>query len=350
MIIMIDTFTLSQDLKKGNLKNCYIFCGTDEKIIEECIENIIEKSISKNLRELNFQKFDGCALESFDAIINACQTLPFMSDKKVVVVYRAPFINDNSTEKSKLSGEKQFELICSYIQKIPKHCILIMYDVFKGKRDKPGRKIYKMDKSACVVRVGKLKGRQLEQKVEKLFIERKKNIRKLELRIFCSLVEEENFSEIKNEVEKLCCYTYEREISREDIEKLLSKSSDEDIFDLVNPIADKKVKEALNVLDELLYKGMKISYILSMIERQFDRMLKMKVELEAKREKKYIMNMLGMKSEYAYKIMVGQSKKFTIRQLKRSLDMCLDTEERIKSLPVNEKTEMELLIINTTAA
>jgi len=47
--------------------------------------------------------------------------------------------------------------------------------------------------------------------------------------------------------------------------------------------------------------------------------------------------------------MVKQSKKFTINQLKKAVELCLNTEKRIKSSSIDEKTEMELLIINTTA-
>jgi DNA polymerase III subunit delta len=347
---MIDTFTFKEDIKKGNLKSCYIFYGTDEKIIEECINSIVDKVIEHNFLELNCEKFDGSSLESFDRVINACQTLPFMSEKRVVIVYRASFINDNSKDKSKLSGEKQFKNICSYLKQIPKHCILIMYDVFKSKRDKPGRKIYNIDKNACVVNVGKLKGRQFENRVQELFNEKKKNIRKFELRIFCSIMEDIDFGTVKNEVEKLCCYTYGRDITKDDIRKLFMKVDDDDIFDLVNSIANKKVKQALNVLDELLYKGVKISYILAMVERQFDMLLRIKIELELKKDKKSIMKTLKIRSDYAYSIMVSQSKKFTLKQLRRTLDLCLNVEQRIKSLSVDEKTEMELLIINTTAA
>jgi DNA polymerase III subunit delta len=163
-------------------------------------------------------------------------------------------------------------------------------------------------------------------------------------------MEDIDFGTVKNEVEKLCCYTYGRDITKDDIRKLFMKVDDDDIFDLVNSIANKKVKQALNVLDELLYKGVKISYILAMVERQFDMLLRIKIELELKKDKKSIMKTLKIRSYYAYSIMVSQSKKFTLKQLRRALDLCLNVEQRIKSLSVDEKTEIELLIINTTAA
>lgn len=350
---MIDAFTFKEDVKKGNLKKCYVFCGLDEKIICECVKSIVDKVVNPNFSQLNYVKFDGNSLESFAPVVNACQTLPFMSNKKVVIVYGAYFINESSKDNGKLSGEKEFKNICEYLKKIPEHCILVLYDIFKSKRDKVGRKIYridKLDKDICTVKVDKFKGRQMEIRVEGMFNQRKKDIKKVELRIFCSLMQDSNFSIIENEVEKLCSYTYGRDITKDDIKQLFVKGSDEDIFDLVNSIANKKVRETLAVLDELIYKGIKINYILTMVERQFSILLKIKIALNNKIEKKDIMSMLRIRSDYAYGIMVSQSKKFTLKQLKRALELCLNTEQRMKNLPVNQKTEMELLIINTTAA
>jgi len=114
-------------------------------------------------------------------------------------------------------------------------------------------------------------------------------------------------------------------------------------------LSDKKIKDALHMLNELMYKGYKISYVLSMVERQFNLLFKIKICLEERITKEEIMKELNIKSEYGYSIMVKQSKKFTINQLKKAVELCLNTEKRIKSSSIDEKTEMELLIINTTA-
>lgn len=345
---MIDIFTFERDLKKGDLKNCYLFCGIDELLIKENIKTLIKKVINPDFIDLNYMKFDGSSLESFDPVINACETLPFMSEKKIVLVYRASFFGEDQNYKGKLSPN-EFKTIHKYLKNLPKHCILIFYYIFKSKRDKLGKKIYSVDKDICVVKADRLRGRQLENKVQQFFYERGKDIKKLDLRIFCSLMNENNLSIIENEVEKLCCYTYGRNIEREDIKKMFSKSSDEDIFDLVNAISDKKIKDALYMLNELMYKGFKVNYILSMIERQFNLLFKIKMCLEERIPKNEIMKELNIKSEYGYSIMAKQSKKFTINQLKRAVELCLNTERRMKSSSVDEKTEMELLVINTIA-
>lgn len=345
---MIDILALKENVRKGIIENCYVFCGSDEQLIKEGVTSLVNKLVDKSFLDLNYVKFDGDSLDNFDSVINACQTLPFMSDKKVVLVYRASFIQDEKSD-AKLSGDKAFKEVSGYIQNVPSHCVLILYDVFKGKRDKPGKRIYSMDKKVCVVKADKIKGQQLEGKVKSFFEVRSKKIERVELKVFCSLMEENNLSVIENEVEKLCCYVGDREITKEDIKTLFLKSNDDDIFDLVNPISQKKAREALEVLNELIYKGEKIPHILSMIERQFNLLFRVKVSMENRKGKQDIMKELNIRSEYACDMLISQSKKFTVRQLQCAIELCLNTEQKMKSSSVNEKTEMELLIINAIA-
>jgi DNA polymerase-3 subunit delta len=117
----------------------------------------------------------------------------------------------------------------------------------------------------------------------------------------------------------------------------------------VNAISNKNLKRALYLLNELVDSGAKTNYILSMIERQFSMLFKIKLLLERGKKKPEIMKLLKIKSGYGYSIMVQQSKKFTLRQLKRSIGLCLNTEKNMKSLSLDGKTELELLLINTVA-
>ena len=48
---------------------------------------------------MNYSKFDGNKAD-FETIVEACETMPFMSDKKVVVVYRATFLDDSAGKNS----------------------------------------------------------------------------------------------------------------------------------------------------------------------------------------------------------------------------------------------------------
>ena len=122
---MINIDVLEGELKKNNIENGYIFCGLDEELIKSSIDPIIKKVVDKDFLDLNFIKLDGLTT-TFDEIENACETLPFFGEKKVVLVYRANFLKD----KPDKDGAKTYTELLKYIKDLPKHTVLIMYYLF----------------------------------------------------------------------------------------------------------------------------------------------------------------------------------------------------------------------------
>lgn len=329
-------------LKDNKSNNCYIFCGYDEQLIKENIKLLIDISLNKELYELNFAQFDGANIDC-DSLINACETLPFMSEKRIVIVYRADFLKETEDK----SRKKTYEIISNYIDNVPPSCILVLYYVFENKREKPSKSIIKLDKKTCVVKTDRLKGQNLTKRVKELFDIKGKEIGMVELNLFCGNLDGD-MGVIENEVDKLYWFTYGREIKKEDIKLFYSNSSDDDIFDVVDFLSQRKVNKALELINELIVKGEKSTYILRMVERQFKLLLLLKIGIEASKSKNSLTSELKLNPYICEKMML-QSKKFTLTQIEKSIELCLETEKRIKSSSCDDKTEMELLIINTMA-
>ncbi|URZ15745.1 DNA polymerase III subunit delta [Clostridium felsineum] len=338
---MINYTELEENIAKNNIKNVYIMCGFNEKLMKESISKILKKSVNQDFESLNYSVFDGNEVE-FQDILNACETVPFMSDKRMVVVYRAGFLSDNSNANK--NSDKLIKEIDKYVANIPKHCILIMYYVFDNAREKPSYRIRKFDKKACVVEFAKLRGMQFQKKVKEVFVSKGKQIGKTELNYFCSKVEN-NMDIVYNEIEKLCCYAVEREITKEDIDKLLQPNETDDIFNLVDYISKSKPEMAITVLNEIMYKGIKANSILYMIERQFKLMLSIKIGVENRESKETLIKELKL-NPYVCDKMINECKKFTTKKILKSLEICLNTEKELKSVSGDPKFKMEVLIIN----
>jgi DNA polymerase III subunit delta len=340
LIKVIDCEVLEEQIKKKKIESCYVFCGLDEKLIKDSIELIVRNMLNGDFADLNYIKFDGNKM-SLQELQNACETLPFFSDKKVVLVYRALFLSDREDRDSK----KRFEEISTYIEDLPKHCVLIMYYVFEDEREKPSGNIKKLEKKCTIIKADKLKGEKLYKKVKDVFENRGKDIGKVELRFFCDNVDN-NMDIIVNEVNKLIGYTEGREITKKDITDMFPQKSDNDIFDLVDFVSQKRPEKAIDVLNELIYRGENPIGILSMIQRQFKLLLNVKLGSEEGKTKEILAKELRLHPFIAEKLLI-QSKKFSLLQLKRCLELCLNTEKTLKSSPFDKKTEMELLLISS---
>lgn len=338
---MIDLEVLEKEIKLGKIENSYVFCGLDEELIKEGIELIVKSSVDESMIDLNYIKLDGVNV-TFEDILNACETMPFFGEKKVVLVYRAEFLKD----KTDASLTKLYKEIEKYLKDLPNHTTLIMYNLFNDKRETPKKnsKLKNLEKITKIVYCDKLKKDKYYKKIEDIFKEKGKEIGKVEVRYFAEKVQN-NFDVIKREAEKIICYCGEKVITKGDIDKLIAKSSEDDVFDLIELISIRKAEKSIDLLNELLFKNDQHMLIITNIVNNFKRLY----EFKMLKDKGYNINDFTNKFRlppFICEKILNQSNKFTQKQLQRILILCLETENNLKSSNIDKKMELELMLFN----
>ena len=71
---------LINDIKNDKLLTVYLFTGSENYLMDKAIELLKDKYIDKSFETLNYVVLDGKEVY-FDNVLNACETLPFMSRK-----------------------------------------------------------------------------------------------------------------------------------------------------------------------------------------------------------------------------------------------------------------------------
>lgn len=113
-----------QALKAGKVSGAYLFEGVEENIKSVTLAALRKAVLADGMAELNESVMEN---PSAGEIIAACETLPFASDKRLVVVREL----NGTTGRSEAE-----ERLVSYIPKVPDSCVLVIY--VRGKAD--GRK------------------------------------------------------------------------------------------------------------------------------------------------------------------------------------------------------------------
>lgn len=339
---MINIDVLDSEVKNNNISNGYVFCGLDEELIKISVDAIINKVVEKDFLDLNFIKLDGLTA-TFEDIENACETMPFFGDKKVVLVYRANFLKDKADKEA----SRTYTEITKYIKDLPSYTVLIMYYLFNDKRDTPkkNKKLTTLDKYIKVVHCDKLKKDRYYKKIEDLFKDKGRSIGKIQLRYFADKVQN-NFDIIKREIDKLDCYALGREITKEDIDILIQNKSEDDIFDLVEYISTRKVEKALDLLDELLFKADQHMLIIASIGNHFKRLYEIKVYLMKGKRVDFFMSKYKL-PQFICEKLINQAAKFNVKQLNQLINICVDTEVKLKSSSSEKQMEMELMLFKT---
>jgi DNA polymerase-3 subunit delta len=83
-----------------------------------------------------------------------------------------------------------------------------------------------------------------------------------------------------------------------------------------------------------------------MIERQFNIMLNLKLGMEKGKGKEELSREFHI-HPYVCEKMMMQCRNYTLKQLVKSEEICIETEKELKSQGSDDKIKMELLLIKT---
>lgn len=335
----------NRNLREDKVSSLYLFMGREKYLIDDTIDRIKKKHLDKSLESLNLNMLNGKNTTQ-DDIVNACETLPFMSEKKLVILNDLGlFLEEGITD------EKEFY---EYLGKLGEHCIFIIID--RNQELKKTTKFYKFfKKNNCVVEFDKLTKSQLQSWIEKQLKANNKTMNKANINYFIDrsgYFNKENDTDLynfKGELEKLMNYSGSTEISKSDIESTGVKSISSNVFELVDAIGVGNSQKALQVFQELYSLDEHPLKILTMIVRRVRLLLNYKLY----RDKGYGENQIKEKMKihpFEFRNISNQAKMHDLNKLIRHYELLLDTDRKYKTTSIDEKMEMELLIIRLAAA
>lgn len=334
----MDYMELFTQIKKGKQGNLYLLHGPEEFTKEEALNQMIEQWIPEQYRDLNCLIIDGTETTA-DAIIAASETLPFLSDMRIVVVKDYTGLTGNKSEDD--------DKLKKYLANVSESTCLVFY--VRGNADKK-RAIYKaIAKHGEAVEFVRLNQTDLAKWIRKRFRMYNKKISNADLQYFIMQVGN-NLEDVKNEIEKLAAYAGSSpEITRKEIDNLIKPSPEYTVFQFIDAVAARKKAVALEQMEALLEQEQSIFGILSLIARQ----LKIMLLCKAYDEMGYNLSQIQAKLKaepyklHPYSVQKGmqQSRGFTMEQLRRGLNQCLELDYGIKSSKIKDRLGIELLVI-----
>lgn len=315
------------ELKKSlqeNIKCCYLIYGEDTFLCE--------KSIALILNALNMKKndFDYTKVENEDFDINYFKSIvnqyPLISSKKVIQI----------NNLAKLSLEQK-EVIKNYLSNPFEKSILIFYftesndaviNFIKTLNNVTNidcnridlKTIFNLVKITC-----KQKNKQItDEAVNKLIL-------------FCNSY----LTKIMNEVDKLINYSADKEtIEEADIEKLVTKDEEYQIFELFEALSRKDSNKVYKILESFLQiKGQDVM-VLPLMINYFRRVFLSKI---SNLDNKTLASYFNVK-EYAIIKSKQQSQNFSSMKLKDIYELLIDYDYKIKSGSCTTKNALYIVI------
>ena len=320
--------SLNEDLKTGKFSQIYLLFGEENYLKKQYKERFV-KALLPEGDTMNYAHYEGKGIDVKE-VIDLAETMPFFAERRVLVFENTGFF------KSASGAE-----LAEYVKEIPETTYFLFVEEEVDKRSK----MYKAVKA---------KGRAVElpfqdENTLKRWVagqvgKENKKITESDVVYFLNKVGTD-IENITKELEKVFCYTLDRDVVlREDIDAVCVTQISNHIFDMVNAVAEKQQKRALELYYDLLALKEPPMRILFLLTRQYRGLYQVKQLAKKGYGRKEIAEKAGL-HPFAVGKYMEQAKRFHIKELRAILEDSADIEQRVKTGLLTDHLAVEIFLV-----
>ena len=280
---------LTEDMKTGDIPAVVVLTGREEYLVDFYAKRLIDRFVTKESSVLDLTTFERDKATAAD-IIGSLETMPFMSERKVV--FLPEFFDDKGRmPKTIEKSPNEKKALAEQLDQIdPATALLVITAAnpadYKAERSIKDSDVYKKVSKqgrkgiGRVYDFGPLNRRQLSGFIEKRFRSAGKQYHP---GIVSTIIRDTDYEnryndyglyELDNDLKKIIAYCGENpEITQQDISEVLGTNPEKNVFRMVEALAANRKDEALRLLHYLLQDGSSEMTILAMITEQLEIML-----------------------------------------------------------------------------
>lgn len=326
-------------IKAGGISPCYLFEGEEEFIKRAALDALTKAVVAEDFKEMNDARLTD---PDADELIAAAETLPFLSDRRLIVVRESAMLLPNKAKK--YDEEKSVKRLTEYLDRLPDTTVIVFY--VRGKADGRKKLYTALKKKAVIVSFDAPDDRELTKWIAQRFSRAGKKIDQTTCQALW-FAAGRDLTLLSNEIDKLIAYAGEREIiEKGDIEKISVKTTEYKVFDLSGALLGGEGARAMAMLTALLRDGENRLMLLSLLARQVRQLSYLKLLLDARAPRDGMAATIGV-PPFALQRTIALANRYSSDQLAQMESWCVDTEFCVKSgaLPENGSLESVMLRI-----
>lgn len=330
---------LRQDIKTGQFENAYLLFGQETYLLQQ-YKNRLKSAIIGN-DTMNYSLYSGKSID-LQEVRALAVTLPFFADRRLIMIEDSGLFRGSNDEWAEL------------VRSLPDStCVIFAEQELEKKQDAEKKltvdkrgKLYKAIKECgyCCEMVRQTT-EQLMQWCVKGFAQSGLRITRQAVQLFLEMTGDD-MENIRSEMEKLICYCMGNEsVELSDVEAICTERITNRIFKMIEETARGNAAGALELYYDLLAlkePGMRILFLLS---RQINQLYCISRMTAAHQSRDQIAKCLKLNPYITGKLQ-EQTKSFKADALRHLLELCIQTEQDVKSGNLNERIAVETVLVS----
>lgn len=339
----MDAKAAAKAVRQGDVSPVYLLYGSEKFQMKEFAELLEAQLIPKEDRDFAIVHMD-LGEVPIQAVVEEAETVPFMVQKKLIFVRDTSFF---TAAKDNGKVDHRPEVLLDYVIN-PADYSVIVFMVGQDKLDERKKVVKAVKKSGTALSFMPMGGEDLLRWVDK-------QVRKGG----CTLQEGAAEAIVRNagtslqslsgEIEKLCLYAGAGgTIDAQTVDMLVARSTEQNIFALVDDIANLRLDKALGIYYELLKQREEPIKIAALITRQFRIILQVKTLSTQSYSQQQIASQIGL-HPYAVKIAGEQARKFERARLEDILNHLANLDYQMKTGAIDKVLGIEMFLLRLGA-
>lgn len=338
-MLINDENSIKKHIRQGDFASLYFVYG-DESYLSSFYANQLASSITDTSgMSFNYYYFDSETV-TFDAVYEACESLPMMSDRLCVFIKDFPFLKITADEM------KQYT---EYLPCVPPTTTLIFLmattEVDEKQNSKWKTVLDTMNRNGVIFCLSKRSDSQVVELLVRSAGKRNTSISKETADYFISVVGNE-MTVLLNEFDKLCAYSGGNEITREMIDSIAIRSVEASVFDLTTAINNGKADRAFEILSELIKNKTEPTMIIGTIAFGYVDIYRAKTAAANRANTRDVVSAFPSYKGKTFRLdkAANSARNLTMEQVKDLIAAVAEADIKIKSFSMNNNVILEELI------
>ncbi|HEX7673740.1 MAG TPA: DNA polymerase III subunit delta [Bdellovibrio sp.] len=328
---MIDAQKFYKDLEKGQLAPLYFLFGEEPYLLNQSVERFKYAVLNEGAIDFNYSLFYA---SDADVVVvrDAVETLPMMAARRLVILKEAQELTD-----------KEWTELEPLIENAVDSTVFVILASRVDKRKKPIRTM--LDKAECV-EFKKPYENQIPSWINYIAQSLGLAISNEAIHLLHKLVGH-HLTEIEGELKKLGEFVEgQRRIEVADVAQVVSRSKEENVFDLTKAIGESDRVKALEHLVHLLDQGQNEIGIISLVARHIRILLTVKKGMDEGLHGAKLAHYAQV-PPYFLENYTDQARRWTAKKLEQTLVVLSETDKALKSSPLSSHIWLENMVLKT---
>lgn len=329
---------LIKQLNKGTADPVYLILG-DQEYLSQQIKEAFIRLIPDSERSMNIGNYDMEDTTISTAVEDAI-SVPFFGERRLVIVNR-PFFLTGMRVKSKL--EQNTDDFLDYLQHPEESTVMVIFAPY-DKLDSRKKVTKALKKVATTIEIGNLRESEIKKLVTDKISDQGFSINSDALDRMVELTGGK-LTSMMSDLPKLILYNNETKIiDVESVNGLVSRSMEQNVFDLVNSVLRKDPKQSMDIYHQLLLENDEPIRINAVLIQQFRLLLQVMILQKHGYAQGNLASTLKV-HPYRIKLAIQTVKHFSYNQLRDAYIGLVDTERQMKSTSRPPELLFELFVL-----